>query len=56
MEFKDLLQKYDLTVDQFCKMFMIPFNTAYAWKQGYRKPNEWFIRLVELILERGIDL
>ena len=56
MEFKDLLQKYDLSITEFCQKFDVPFSTAFAWKQGYRKPNDWYIRVVELILERGIDL
>lgn len=47
MEFKELLEKSNMSMKQFSEYFEIPYRTVQDWKSGARKCPPYLMKLIE---------
>ena len=48
---KDLRERYQLTRQQFCEAFSIPYRTLQSWELGARSCPLYVFRMMEMLLE-----
>ena len=51
MDFKKILEEYNLTQAEFIRLLGIPKNTVSQWCRGLREPNDWTLTLIKFYLD-----
>ncbi len=52
MTIKELREQYNLSRQQFCEYFQIPYRTVQDWELGNRKCPESLLELIEYKLQK----
>ena len=52
MTIKELREQYNLSRQQFCEYFQIPYRTVQDWELGNRKCPEYLLELIEYKLQK----
>jgi DNA-binding transcriptional regulator YiaG len=52
MKIKELRQQYNLSRQQFCEYFKIPYRTLQDWELGVSKCPEYLLELIEYKLNK----
>ena len=56
MTIKQLRESTGLSQSQFAEKFHIPIGTLQHWEQGVRKPPEYVIYMIEMLIKNDYKL